>query len=365
MRITRAFVGTITVLLIIGYVGLASFPVTLAVAQPTTATSNVAVGPQYDTTHVYVAPTEFDRFVASVVATFGGTASKKGVFTVTPTPSKTMSQLVLTPVGTFSVFGFETPIPYPFGSERTGYLVTDMASALRAAHATGADILVSPFNDPIGRDAIIQWPGGVTTQLYWHTIAPSYAALQMIPETRVYVSVYAVKVFTTSFLKFSHGEVISDDKPFVIMMAVPGTLAGVLWMLALTGTTINVESLMGAIMAVGVGVANGNLVVIFANELREQGYTPVAAVIEAARTRLRPVIMTALAMVLGMLPMALALGEGGEQNAPLGRAVIGGLVVATLMTLFVVPAAYSAFGRNVKGLHQRDAEIEAVTSPGA
>jgi multidrug efflux pump subunit AcrB len=154
-------------------------------------------------------------------------------------------------------------------------------------------------------------------------------------------------------------------EPLMIMMAVPGALAGVLWMLALTGTTINVESLMGAIMAVGIGVANGNLVIIFANELREQGYTPVAAAIEAARTRLRPVIMTALAMVLGMLPMALALGEGGEQNAPLGRAVIGGLVVATLMTLFVVPAVYSAFGRNVKGLHERDAEIEAVTSPGA
>jgi hypothetical protein len=135
----------------------------------------------------------------------------KGVFTVTPTPSKTMSQLVLTPVGTISVFGFETPIPYPFGSERTGYLVTDMDSAIRAARATGADILVSPFNDPIGRDAVIQWPGGVNTQLYWHTTAPSYASLQMVPENRVYVSAYAVKAFTTSFLKFSHGEVISDD----------------------------------------------------------------------------------------------------------------------------------------------------------
>jgi hypothetical protein len=211
MRITRAFVPAVTVLLVIGYVGPSSFPGTLAVAQTTTATSNVAVGPQYDTTHVYVAPTEFDRFVASVVATFGGTASKKGVFTVTPTPSKTMSQLVLTPVGTFSVFGFETPIPYPFGSERTGYLVTDMASAIRAARATGADILVTPFNDPIGRDAIIQWPGGVNTQLYWHTIAPSYAGLQTIPENRVYVSAYVVNAFITSFLAFSHGEVLSDD----------------------------------------------------------------------------------------------------------------------------------------------------------
>jgi multidrug efflux pump subunit AcrB len=154
-------------------------------------------------------------------------------------------------------------------------------------------------------------------------------------------------------------------EPLVIMMAVPGVLAGVLWILALTGTSINVESLMGTIMAVGVGVANGNLVIIFANELREQGYSPAAAAIEAARTRFRPVLMTALAMILGMLPMALALGEGGEQNAPLGRAVIGGLLVATLMTLYVVPAVYSALARNVKGKHERDAEIAAVTSPGA
>jgi hypothetical protein len=209
MRITRAFAAAVPVLLVI--VGASSFPGTTAVAQTTTANSNVAVGPQYDTTHVYVAPTDFDRFVASVVATFGGTASKKGVFTVTPTPSKTISQLVFTPVGTFSVFGFETPIPYPFGAERTGYLVTDMASAIRSARATGADILVGLFDDPIGRDAIIQWPGGVNTQLYWHTIAPSYAGLQTIPENRVYVSVYAVNAFITSFLAFSHGEVISDD----------------------------------------------------------------------------------------------------------------------------------------------------------
>jgi multidrug efflux pump subunit AcrB len=154
-------------------------------------------------------------------------------------------------------------------------------------------------------------------------------------------------------------------EPFIITMAVPGALVGVLWILVATGTTINVESLMGAVMAVGVGVANGNLVVIFANELREQGYTPTAAAIEAARTRLRPVLMTALAMVLGMLPMALALGEGGEQNAPLGRAVIGGLVVATLMTLFVVPAVYSTFSGHFKGKHHRDAEVEAVTLPSA
>jgi len=211
MRITRSYKAAVTVLLVIGYVGPLSFPAS-AFAETAKATSNVAVGPQYDTTHVYVAPGEFDTFVDSLVATFGGTTSKKGVFTVTPTPSKTMSQLVLTPVGTISAFGFETPIPYPFGSERTGYLVTDMDSAIRAARATGADILVSPFKDPIGLDAIIQWPGGVNTQLYWHTSAPSYAPLQSIPENRVYVSSYAVGAFVRSFRAFSHGEVISDDK---------------------------------------------------------------------------------------------------------------------------------------------------------
>ena len=185
-----------------------SFPVA---AQAIATTPNVAVGPQYDTTHVYVAPQDFDRFVASLIATFGGTTTKQGVFTVTPTPSSTMSQLVLTPVGSISVFGFKTHIPYPFGLERTGYLVTDMDVAVRAARATGADVLVAPFNDPIGRDAVIQWPGGVNTQLYWHTTAPSYASLQSVPENRVYVSTDKADEFVRSFLEFSHGRVASDD----------------------------------------------------------------------------------------------------------------------------------------------------------
>src|SRR5258707_756557 len=122
--------------------------------------TNIAVAPQYDTTHVYVTLDDFDRFVASLVATFGGTTSKQGVITVTPISSSTMSQLVLTPVGTLSVFGFKTPIPYPFGSERTGYLVADMDTAIQAARTTSADVDVAPFNDPVGRDPIIQCPGG-------------------------------------------------------------------------------------------------------------------------------------------------------------------------------------------------------------
>jgi multidrug efflux pump subunit AcrB len=154
-------------------------------------------------------------------------------------------------------------------------------------------------------------------------------------------------------------------EPFIIIMAVPGALAGVLWMLVFTGTTINVESLMGAIMAVGVGVANGNLLITFANEMREEGMGPVEAAIEAGHVRFRPIIMTALAMILGMLPMALALGEGSEQNAPLGRAVIGGLFAATLMTLFVVPAVYSIFSRTLITKAQRDQRVQAISEPGA
>jgi predicted enzyme related to lactoylglutathione lyase len=177
----------------------------------TAETVSVAVGPQYDTTHVYVAPEDFDRFVASLIATFGGTTTKQGVFTVTPSQSSTMSQLVLTPVGSVSVFGFKTPIPYPFGVERTGYLVTDMDEAVRSAQASGADVFVAPFNDPIGRDAIIQWPGGVNTQLYWHTTAPSYAPLLTVPENRVYVSPERVDAFVRSFLAFSHGSIVSDE----------------------------------------------------------------------------------------------------------------------------------------------------------
>jgi predicted enzyme related to lactoylglutathione lyase len=212
MRLKKILVGSsVAILLAIGFTCESRHLNAFAQSTLATGTVSVAVGPQYDTTHVYVAPQDFDRFVASLIATFGGTATKQGVFTVTPTPSSTMSQLVMTPVGTVSVFGFKTPVPYPFGLERTGYLVTDMDEAIRAANAAGADVLVAPFNDPIGRDAIIQWPGGVSTQLYWHTTAPSFASLQTIPENRVYVSQDRVDAFVSSFLAFSHGSLVSDQ----------------------------------------------------------------------------------------------------------------------------------------------------------
>ena len=213
MRLKKILVGTsVAIFLTIGFTRESQHFNIFAQSTQTTGTVSVAVGPQYDTTHVYVAPQDFDGFVASLMATFGGTTTKQGVFTVTPTPSSTMSQLVLTPVGTISVFGFKTPVPYPFGLERTGYLVTDMGEAVRAAKATGADVLVAAFNDPIGQDAIIQWPGGVNTQLYWHTTPPSYPSLQTIPENRVYVSPDRSDTFLRSFLSFSHGKVASDNK---------------------------------------------------------------------------------------------------------------------------------------------------------
>ena len=210
MRITK-YLGVISIAAFLGAGLLQLQGSSPAFAQAAAATPDVAIGPQYDTTHVYVAPDQFDGFVSSLVATFGGATTKQGVFTVTPTPSSTMSQLVLTPVGSISVFGFKTPVPYPFGAERTGYLVADLDAALNAAQTAGADVSVTTFNDPIGRDAVIQWPGGVNMQLYWHTTAPSYKPLETIPENRVYVSANRADDFTRSFVAFSHGKVVSDN----------------------------------------------------------------------------------------------------------------------------------------------------------
>jgi multidrug efflux pump subunit AcrB len=133
--------------------------------------------------------------------------------------------------------------------------------------------------------------------------------------------------------------------PFVILLALPGALSGIVWALFVTHTTLNVPSLMGAIMSIGVATANSILVVTFANGERAQGADGVGAALAAGVTRFRPVVMTALAMMLGMLPMAMGLGQGGEQNAPLARAVIGGLLVATFTTLVFVPVAYSVLKR--------------------
>jgi predicted enzyme related to lactoylglutathione lyase len=205
MRVTKV------VLLAVMLLGNATATL-VAKDKPQAPAPSVAVGPQYDSTHVYVAPADLDPFTSSLVATFGGTKSQPATFSVTPTPSETTFEFVFTPVGTFSVFGFKTPIPYPFGSERTGYLVTDMDSAVRSAKTHAADIIVAPFKDPIGRDVIIEWPGGVHMQLYWHTTAPNYAKLQTVPENRVYVSFDRADDFVRNFVAFSGGKVVSDDR---------------------------------------------------------------------------------------------------------------------------------------------------------
>ena len=186
-------------------------PLTSSTAPTGSATASQAVGPQYDTVHVYVQPGQFDNFVRSWISTFGGTTSTKVITNVTPTPSTTASQLVFSPVGTLSVFEFSSPIPFPFGTERTGWLVRDFDAGVVQAREAGAVLQVSPFDDPVGRDAVVQFPGGVNAQLYWHTAAPSYAPLTSVPDNRVYISGDAADAFLKSYSTFTHARVVSDN----------------------------------------------------------------------------------------------------------------------------------------------------------
>jgi multidrug efflux pump subunit AcrB len=146
--------------------------------------------------------------------------------------------------------------------------------------------------------------------------------------------------------------------PLIIVAALPAALAGIVWMLFVTGTTVSVPALTGSIMCMGVATANSVLVISFAREQMEEGMTAIQAATEAGFTRLRPVMMTALAMIIGMIPMALGLGESGEQNAPLGRAVIGGLVFATFATLFFVPVVFTLAHKHDKSKREPDDEDE-------
>jgi hypothetical protein len=183
-------------------------------ANPVTnaSVSGFAVGSQYDTTHVYVSPADLNAFVTSFTATFGGHTSKMIVSNVLPEASSTEFQYVWTPSGNLSVFAFTTPIPFPFGLERTGLLVTDFPAAVKSARASGAEIVVEPFKDPIGLDAVVQWDGGVKTQIYWHTTAPNYEPLEYVPENRVYVSPDRADQFAHQFLSFARGKILSDEK---------------------------------------------------------------------------------------------------------------------------------------------------------
>jgi multidrug efflux pump subunit AcrB len=175
-------------------------------------------------------------------------------------------------------------------------------------------------------------PRGTTFELRGQ-IATMYSSFFRLGLGMIFAIVLVYLLMTVNFQSWLD--------PFIILTALPGAMAGVLWMLFVTHTTLSVPSLMGAIMCVGVATANSILIVTFANGERDVVATAREAMLSAGYARVRPVLMTATAMILGMLPMALGLGEGGEQNAPLGRAVIGGLMFATVTTLFVVPIIYT------------------------
>ena len=192
-------------------VAAAIFAAAACFAPDLAGAQQIAVGAQYGTAHVYVAADDMARFAASFLATFGGTGSQPADVTVTPTPSSTAWQAISTPVGLISLFAFKTPIPYPFGQERTGYLVSDMDAAVRSAREHGAAVLVAPFPDAIGSDAVVQWPGGVNMQLYWHKKPPSNPPLRTVPENRVYVAPEAADNFIRSFVGFADGKVVSDN----------------------------------------------------------------------------------------------------------------------------------------------------------
>lgn len=231
----------------------------------------VAVGPQYDSTHVYIAPTDFDAFAKSFVDTFGGKGSKRIVGNVLPTSSSAELQYVWSPVGTLSIFAYATPVPFPFGEERTGYLVTNMDHAIKAARAAGAEVIVEPFKDPIGIDAVIQWPGGVKMQLYWHFTSPIYDPLESIPDNRVYLSRDQADTFVRCFLRFAHGKVIADEKQ---------ADAGEIGRAGQTYRRISVESLFGNIMVL---VTDGHLPYPFGRELMGYQVSDLNATLEKAK----------------------------------------------------------------------------------
>ncbi len=262
----------------------------------------------------------------------------------------------------------ETPV-HAGGARAANQLLTNVASLERGSTASVVNHYnVQPLYDVYAnvqdRDL-----GSVATDV--HRVLNDFTP--RLPKGSFFETRGQVETMRTSFIGLGAGMVFavllvyfvmvvnfqSWLDPFIILMALPGALAGILLMLFVTQTTINVPSMMGAIMSIGVATANSILLVNFANDVRATGADSITAALEAGFTRLRPVIMTALAMIVGMLPMALGVGEGGEQNAPLGRAVIGGLLLATVATLFFVPVVYSVLRRNPPTYLKHEAEVEA------
>lgn len=267
---TRAFTVRL-VIVTLAFISLSFAALSARSQSAPIANTSIAVGPQYDSTHVYVASADLDAFVKSFIATFGGQATKPLVMNVLPVPSSTEFQGVSTPVGTLSVFAFQTPIPFPFGQERTGYLVTDMDAAIKAARSAGAEVIVEPFKDAIGRDAVIQFPGGVKTQLYWHTTAPNYPALKTIPDNRVYISRDQADNFVKSFLAFSHGKITEDNQH---------ADAGEIGRPAETFHRMRITSLFGNMQ---INVTDGHLPYPFGHEIMGYQVSDLSATLEKAK----------------------------------------------------------------------------------
>lgn len=172
----------------------------------------VSYGPQYAAAHVYLEPGTMPAFVRSWEATFGGSHYDfVDNANVTPTPSKALWTFITSPVGHLSVFDYHTPKPHPFGEERTGWGVTDVDKALNAAKRSGAYELVAPFDDTVGRDAVIQFPGGLNTQLWLNFTPPTLPKLTTTPENRVYITADTLRPFLSSYLQFTHGRIVKDE----------------------------------------------------------------------------------------------------------------------------------------------------------
>jgi CzcA family heavy metal efflux pump len=277
-----------------------------------------------------------------------------------------VSSLLGTPLGSNQlVAGSSVPGSIPVGG--ASYLgavarlrpSTDMAMINHVSVQRVIDVQASASGRDLGGVAIdiqkaIDSLGQLPTTMRIHIRGQSESMFQAFSRLGVGLVLAILLVYLLLVVLFQ-----SFLDPFIILVAVPGALVGILWMLAVTGTTLNVESFMGAIMAVGIATSNSILLVSAANELRVTSKIGVLeAAIQSGKMRLRPVLMTALAMLLGMVPMALALGEGGEQNAPLGRAVIGGLLVATFVTLFIVPTIYTLLRGAPPSAHELDAKFQ-------
>lgn len=170
-----------------------------------------AGGPQYVATHVYLPPGEADRFVSSWVETFGGTARSMGIVNVTPTPSLINSQVIISPVGTLSVFELTGPMPHPFGLERAGWRVADLNTSVNLARDLGAAVVVEPFGDPVGRHAVVQLPGGSHIQFYWVSIPLTFSPLNSIPDSRFYLSPDSVEAFLNVYLPLTEATVVADN----------------------------------------------------------------------------------------------------------------------------------------------------------